>query len=95
MAIKVGVIGCEMSEEILLASGTTNKEEGFRSMKILATDKASAGIAKSTYPQAEIVNDAKSIVDDEAIELVFVSAGRENLPMVKKALQAGKQVRII
>ena len=91
--INVGVIGCENSEEILLNSGAKNEDKV--RLKILALDDATAGFAKTTYPKAEIVNNVKAIVDDKAIELVYVSSNRNNLPLVKEALQDGKQVRIL
>ena len=64
--------------------------------KIFAADIASAGIAKSQYPKAEIVDDVKSILEDSGIELVIVSANNaKDTEVMQHILQAGKKVRII
>lgn len=92
--LNVGIIGCEMSEEIKLASGAIGVGK-FSLMKILAKDKATAGIAQITYPQAIIVDDITDIINDPAIELVFISSQRKYLPMVREVLKARKHVRVI
>jgi len=90
--INVGLIGSAVLEEAL----STNRTMNFHLKKIFAADSASAGMAKSQYPKAEIVNDIKSIVEDAGIELVIVSAkNAKDSQVVQRILEAGKKVRII
>ena len=90
--INVGLIGNAVLEEAL----ATERSENFNLKKVFAGDNVTAGIARSHYPQAEIVNDIKAIVEDAGIELVIVSApsAKDSL-IVQHILQAGKKVRII
>ena len=90
--INVGLIGSAVLEEAL----STNRSMNFHLKKIFAADIASAGIAKSQYPKAEIVDDVKSILEDSGIELVIVSANNaKDTEVMQNILQAGKKVRII
>jgi len=90
--INVALIGSAILEEAL----ATDRSMNFHLKKIFAADLASAGIAQAQYPNAEIVNDIKSIVHDAGIELVIVSANSEkDSVVVQDILQAGKKVRII
>ena len=51
---------------------------------------------KSRFPQAEIVNDTRSIIHDHTIELVIVSSpAATDMDMVNEVLKAGKHVRIL
>lgn len=90
--INVALIGSAILEEAL----ATDRSMNFHLKKIFAADLASAGIAQSQYPNAEIVNDIKSIVHDAGIELVIVSANSaKDAMVVQDILQSGKKVRII
>ena len=92
--INVGIISSGFGNEVFVAAESYSLEKFFLK-KIFLTDQAAADIAKA-YPKAEIVSDVKSILNDEAIELVIVSAaGAKNSPAVEAALRAGKHVRII
>jgi predicted dehydrogenase len=92
--INVGIISSGFGNEVFVAAESYSLEKFFLK-KIFVADQAATDIAKA-YPEAEIVSDVKSIVNDEAIELVIVSAsGVKNSPAVEEALQAGKHVRII
>jgi len=90
--INVGLIGSAILEEAL----ATERSENFNLKKIFAGDRVTAGIAKTQYPQAEIVNDVKAIIEDAGIELVILSeSNSKDSLIVQHILQAGKQVRII
>ena len=92
--INVGIISSGFGNEVFVAAESYSLEKFFLK-KIFVADQAAADIAKA-YPKAEIVSDVKSILNDEAIELVIVSAaGAKNSPAVEAALRAGKHVRII
>ncbi|HKH62815.1 MAG TPA: hypothetical protein VKA49_18360 [Flavitalea sp.] len=48
------------------------------------------------YPKAETVQDTYSILNDNSIELIILSAPGENdLNLVAQAIEAGKQVRVL
>jgi len=92
--INVGIISNGYGNEVFVAAESYSIDRFFLK-KIFIADQAFSDIARA-YPTAEIVSDVKSILNDEAIELVIVSAaGAKNSPAVEEALQAGKHVRII
>jgi predicted dehydrogenase len=68
--------------------------DGFHLKKILF--KNIGKHSKEYYPQAEMVQDTQSIIQDETIELVILSAPAESdLNLVAQAIEAGKQVRVL
>ena len=87
--INVGVIGGIDSEDFFNLS-CEKKLEKLHIRKILSSG-LTAG--RNAYPDAELVEDENSIIHDEAIELVIVSANQ--LYSVKNAIQAGKAVRVM
>ena len=90
--INVGLIGSAVLEEAL----ATDRSENFNLKKIFAGDKVAAGIAKTQYPQAEIVSNIQSIIEDAGIELVIMSAtNSKDSAVVQHILSKGKKVRII
>ena len=90
--INVGLIGSAVLEEAL----ATDRSENFNLKKIFAGDKVTADIAKTQYPQAEIVNDINAIIEDAGIELVILSAtDSKDTKVVQHIMEAGKKVRII
>jgi NADH/NAD ratio-sensing transcriptional regulator Rex len=90
--INVGLIGNAVLEEAL----ATDRSANFNLKKIFAADQVAAGMARSQYPKAEIVNDIKAILDDAGIELVILSANNaKDSLVVEHIMQAGKKVRII
>jgi predicted dehydrogenase len=92
--INVGIISNGFGNEVFVAAESYSLDKFFLK-KIFVADQTPSDIAKN-YPTAEIVTDVKSILNDEAIELVIVSAaGANNSPAVIEALHAGKHVRII
>ena len=69
--------------------------DGFHMKKILFKQNA-ANRNKEYFPQAEMVQDTFSIINDETIELVIVSRpGEADLNLVAQAIEAGKQVRVL
>ena len=53
-------------------------------------------MARTHYPQAEIVGNLQDIISDESIDLVLVDAPKGAEPgIVKEVLDAGKHVRIL
>jgi len=90
--INVGLIGSAVLEEAI----ATERSQNFNLKKIFADDNVTEGIAKSQYPQAEIVNNIQSIIEDAGIELVIMSASNsKDSVLVQHILKAGKKVRII
>jgi len=74
---------------------STSTGNGFQLRKVLVRN-ISADSARSQYPTAEIVEHEHSIIHDNAIDLVIVSAPENSdLGLVAEALEAGKQVRVV
>lgn len=72
---------------------SNNESNNFHIKKVLIKGRAEAA---SHYPQAEIVQDAQSIIHDGSIDLVVVlSPDEEGMNTVTQALHAGKNVRIL
>jgi hypothetical protein len=90
--INVGLIGSAVLEEAL----ATDRSQNFNLKKIFAGDKVAAGLAAIQYPQAEIVNNIQSIIEDAGIELVIMSASNSrDSAIVQHILRTGKKIRII
>ena len=93
--INIGLIDCNSKGEI---SGITsnNNPDGYIVKKIMTANKVSGDIAMLQFPEAQLVDDIKSIIQDSAIDLILVSNPRQaDMEMVGEAVQAGKNVRII
>ena len=91
----IGLINCGGLGQILQLD-PTNYSNSNSVKKVLMTDKAAAVRVQSQYPEVEIVQDTNSILQDQAIDLVIVSAPKaSDMNMVAKVLQAGKSVQIL
>jgi predicted dehydrogenase len=72
---------------------SNNESNNFHIKKVLIKGGASAS---GYYPEAEVVQDAKSIIHDGSIDLVILlSPDEEGMNTVTEALNAGKNVRIL
>lgn len=90
-----GLIECGDSTQASWSEGN-NRLDGFNVKKVLLKQNIGNHIAREYYPHAEMVQDTHSIINDESIELVIVSApGETDLNLVAEAIEAGKQVRIL
>jgi predicted dehydrogenase len=91
----IGLIDCS-SKEKKFHLDSISTGNGFELKKVLVRGDKTATFAASQYPHAEIVENEHSIFHDSAIDLVIVSAPEnEDLGLVAKALEAGKQVRVV
>lgn len=91
----IGLIECGSLQKPLFLS-PVNMEEGYSITKVLSTTNANEINIKSRYPQAEIVDNTRAILDDHSIELVIVSGNNNDaMGFVGEAIQAGKQIRVI
>jgi len=91
----IGLVECNVQGEI---SGITsnNNPDGYIVKKIMTANKVSGEIAMSEFPEAQLVNDIESIIEDSAIDLILVSKPKESdMNMIGEAVKAGKNVRII
>ena len=89
-----GLIECGDS---ITASWSENPTlfDGFELKKILFRQNIGKH-GQEYYPKAEMVNDTQAIINDESIELIILSApGEDDLNLVAKAIDAGKQVRVL
>jgi scyllo-inositol 2-dehydrogenase (NADP+) len=91
----VGLIECG-NATIPSLSNDFSPSNGFRVTKILAKNIIADQYVREYYPNAELVADSGSIMNDASIELVIVSTPDSNdLTLVAEALGAGKQVRVL
>ena len=89
-----GLIQC--GDSMVNSVDPQNEFDGFQLKKVLVRENIENHLAKEYYPHAEMVHDTKSILNDESIELVIVSAPAESdLNLVAEAIGAGKQVRVL
>ena len=91
----IGFIECGARGGI---SGITsnNNLEGYTVKKIMTTNNIPDDIALSQFPEAQLVDDIKCIIQDSAIDLILVSKPKQtDLSIIGEAVQAGKSVRII
>jgi len=93
--INIGLVECNSKGEI---PGITsnNNPDGYIVKKVMTANKISGDIARSQFPEAQLVDDIKCIIQDSAIDLIIVSKPKqEDMNMVGEAVKAGKNVRII
>ncbi len=72
-----------------------NRLEGYNLKKVYVGDDSGSWV-KQMFPEAEIVEDVQSIINDENIDLVIIPTKQiEELKLVAKVLQTGKNIRIV
>jgi len=91
----IGLVECNVKGEIAtITSG--NNPDGYIVKKIMTANKVSGDIARSQFPEAQLVSDIKCIIQDPAIDLILVSKPKQaDMDLVGEAVRAGKNVRII
>jgi predicted dehydrogenase len=91
----IGLIECNSKGEISSVT-SNNNPDGYIVKKIMAPNKVSGDIARSQFPEAQLVDDIKSILQDSAIDLILVSKPKQaDMNLIGEAVKAGKNVRII
>ncbi len=91
----IGLVECSSRGEISRIT-SRNNPDGFIVKKIMMANKVAEDSVLSQYPDALLVDDINSIINDSAIELILVSNPKQvDLNMIGEAMQAGKNVRII
>ena len=79
-----------------LELAVSNAVNGYQVKKVFINGDLSENMARTHYPQAEIVANLHEIISDESIDLVLVDAPKGAEPgIVKEVLDAGKHVRIL
>ncbi len=92
--INTAIIGFGFSGETFFAP-FIQANPGFNLKTIFTTDPARVAKAKALYPNAEIVANADSIMNDASIDLVLVgSPNTSHLSLSKQALLTGKHVLV-
>lgn len=90
----VGLIECNTSIESFKTE-TLGETGGFRLKKVMVPN-VSAEITRLHYPQSEIVQDKRAIIEDASIDLIVISgAAKSDLDLVAEVVQTGKHVRIV
>ncbi|MGV3504705.1 MAG: oxidoreductase [Adhaeribacter sp.] len=90
--VPVGLIGYGMAGQVFHAPIITSIP-GLQLTKIRETKPDNIQLARSRYPEAEIVADSQLIFDDPAIEVVVIATpNTAHHPLAKQALLAGKHV---
>ena len=92
--INMGRIEESMKEKAFSLAGIS-RLEGYHLKKVFVGDESDSWV-KQMFPEAEIVNDVQSILNDEKIDLVIMPTKQsEELKLVAKVLQTGKNIRIV
>jgi predicted dehydrogenase len=92
--LNTGLIGFGNSGQTFFAP-FIQADPGFNLTKISTSDNARAQLAKSIYPEAEIVDSADKIITDPDIDLVLVGTpNTSHFDLTQKALLAGKHVLV-
>lgn len=90
----VGLIECNQPVGSFKADSLGNRH-GFHLKKVMVPD-VSPEIARRHYPQSEIVQDKRAIMEDSSIDLIVISgAAKDDLDLVAEVLQTGKHVRLV
>lgn len=90
--IETGIIGFGTGGRIFHAPFVYGSDR-FLLKKICTSRAASADLARTSFPQTEIVPQADSLINDASIELIIIATpNTSHLTLAKKALLAGKHV---
>lgn len=90
--IRTGIIGFGMAGKVFHAPFISTLP-GFVLSKISTSREAAAREIAVLYPDTLVVADARSVLDDNDIDLVIIcTPNTEHLPLAKAALLAGKHV---
>lgn len=90
--IETGIIGFGTGGRIFHAPFIAGSDH-FTLKKICTSSPANASMARATFPQSEIVQQADMLFHDETIELIIIATpNSSHLTLAKKALLAGKHV---
>lgn len=91
----IGLIMCGGSPKFPQLS-LVSSEQGYQVKKVLRDERISEKIIKTNYPEAEIVTDKNSIIQDENISVVVLDAPVNSCSdLLAEILQSGKQVRVV
>ena len=92
--INMGRIEESMKEKAFSLAGIS-RVEGYNLKKVFVGDESDSWV-KQLFPEAEIVQDVQSIINDEKIDLVIMPTKQsEELKLVAKVLETGKNIRIV
>ena len=92
--IKLGRIEESMKGKAFSLAGIS-KNEGYSLKKVYVGEESGSWV-KQMFPDAEIVEDVQSIINDEKIDLVIMPTKQnEELKLVAKVLETGKNIRIV
>ena len=91
----IGLIECSTNAGLSRIT-SQNNPDGYIVKKIKTSNKVTGDNALLQYPEAQLVDDIHSIIQDTDIDLILISKPKqEDLNMVGEAVNAGKNVRII
>jgi len=91
----IGLIECR-DHGPLTEMPESSRLNGYNIKKVYINNNISEKEVRAQYPQAEIVDDAKSIINDALIDLVIVSSpAAADMDIVGEVLEAGKYVRVL
>ena len=91
----VGLIECKDHGPVTQMT-ESSRLNGYNIKKVYINNNISAQEVRSQYPEAEIVENTRAIIDDAFIDLVIVSSPADaDMDIVGEVLEAGKYVRVI
>lgn len=91
----IGLIVCGNSDKPFRL-GTASRKKGYTLKKVLVGENVYENAVRVNYPEAEIVRDKSSIMQDATLDLVvFVSPVKKYLGLLGEVLRSGKPVRVV
>jgi hypothetical protein len=92
--INMGRIEESMKGKAFSLAGISGAD-GYNLKKVYVGEESGSWV-KQMFPDAEIVEDVQSIINDEKIDLVIMPTRQsEELKLVAKVLETGKNIRIV
>jgi hypothetical protein len=91
MKKNIGVIGSQALENFFFTREDQAKQ--FHVKKVFPGEDGSMKLDKEQFPQAELVLDLKTMIEDKTIDTIIVS--EKQLKFAAQVLRAGKAVRVI
>ena len=91
----IGLIVCGNSDKVFTLA-PASRRKGYYLKKVLVGENVHEDAVRVNYPEAEIVRDKSSLIEDTTLDLIiFSSPVKKYLNLLGDVLKSGKPVRLV
>ncbi|HEX5652229.1 MAG TPA: hypothetical protein VFX58_04095 [Chitinophagaceae bacterium] len=92
---QIGLIICGQPQQPFKLAAISSLK-GYNLKKVLLEAGASENTIRLNHPEAEIVNNRQSIIEDHNLDLIVITAAaHDHTELISEILQSGKPVRLV